>query len=148
MSHNLRALAASPTIPRPTSAPRLLWRPLSYSLSVSFLIKTFHEAFFGDRALLNKLRLLIFDIEVIKKFYPDQYCLNEYIKSIKEIIIKYNNSAVETIEMALKFMRNHDYDEILYYWNSLDYLTQQELTSQSKINKMVSKLDPIPLNNH
>jgi len=126
------------TIDHPTyrySDPRL-------NLMEAFLVQTFHEAIFGKRALVNKLRMLIFDIEIIKKFYPEKYNLPEYAESIKEAITGYNESAIETIELALKFMQEHDYDDILYYWTTLNYLTQQELSAQSKIDKKISNLTP------
>jgi len=126
------------TIDYPTyrySDPRL-------NLMEAFLVKTFHEAIFGKRALVNKLRMLIFDMEVIKKFYPEKYNLTEYAESIKEAITGYNESAIETIELALKFMQEHDYDDILYYWTALNYLTQQERSAQSKIDKKISTLTP------
>lgn len=126
------------TIDRPTyrfTDPRL-------NLMEAFLVKTFHEAIFGNRALVNRLRMLVLDTEIIKKFYPEKYNLAEYAESIKEAITRYNESAIETIKIALRFMQKHSYDDILYYWNALDYLTQQELSAQAKTNKLITTLTP------
>ena len=107
--------------------------------------KDLSEAIFGEPALVNKLRTLVFDLQVIRKFHLAEYDIKQYAKSIKEAVIKYNESALETIEIALKFMRNHAYEDILYYWNALDFLSQQELSSQSKIDRIISTLAPEPI---
>ena len=122
--------------------PTYRYRDSRLNLMEAFLVKTFHEAIFGKLALVNKLRMLIFDVEVIKKFYPEKYNLAEYAESIKEAATRYNESAIETIELALKFMRKHSYEDILYYWSVLEYLTQQELSAQSKVDKTISTLTP------
>ncbi|MCW4044222.1 MAG: B12-binding domain-containing radical SAM protein [Candidatus Bathyarchaeota archaeon] len=114
------------------------------NLMEAFLVKTFHEAIFGESALVNQLRMLLFDIEVIKKFYPEKYRLSEYAEAVKNAVTRYNESAIETIEMALKFMRQHSYDDILYYWDALDFLTQQELAAQSKVDQLINTLTPNP----
>ena len=115
------------------------------NLMEAFLVRTFHDAIFGEPALVNKLRTLVFDLQVIRKFHLAEYDIKQYAKSIKEAVIKYNESALETIEIALKFMRNHAYEDILYYWNALDFLSQQELSSQSKIDRIISTLAPEPI---
>ncbi len=107
-----------------------------------FLTKTFHEAFFGSLALVNKLRMLYLDVQIIGKFYPERFNLDEYAKSVKEAIISYNNSALETIEIALNFMRKHDYKDILYFWKTLEVLTQQEISAQLAIDKRIKNLSP------
>jgi len=82
------------------------------------------------------------DVQIIGKFYPERFNLDEYAKSVKEAIISYNNSALETIEIALNFMRKHDYKDILYFWKTLEVLTQQEISAQLAIDKRIKNLSP------
>jgi anaerobic magnesium-protoporphyrin IX monomethyl ester cyclase len=107
-----------------------------------FVTKTFHEAFFGSSAIVNKLRLLYLDVEIIRKFYPNRFNLDEYANSLRNTIIDYNESALETLEIALNFMRKHDYEDILYFWTTLEFLTRQEISSQSSIDKRITTLVP------
>jgi hypothetical protein len=91
---------------------------------------------------VNKLRMLVFDVEVLNKFYPEDYDLEEYATALKEVIVRNNESALETIGIALKFIKEHDYKDILYYWSMLEYLSQQELEAQSRINDSIDALMP------
>lgn len=107
-----------------------------------FLTKTFHDAFFGSLALVNKLRMLYLDVQIIGKFYPERFELNEYANSVREAIISYNNSAIETIERVLNFMRKHDYKDILYFWGTLEFVSQQEISRQLALDKRIKLLNP------
>lgn len=104
-----------------------------------FLSKSFHNAIF-EGGVVNKLRMLIFDLEVLNRFFAEKYDTETYEKSVKDLVIRYNESALETMELALRFMKKHDYKDILYYWTTFEFLVQQELEAQSKINASIDML--------
>lgn len=107
-----------------------------------FLAKSFHNANFETNGVVNKLRMLIFDLEVLNRFFPGKYDTEQYEKSIKDLVKRYNHSTLETIELALRFLKKHDYEDILYHWDAFEFLMQQELKTQSQINSQVEMLIP------
>lgn len=107
-----------------------------------FLAKSFHNAIFETNGVVNKLRMLIFDVEVLNRFFAEKYDTEKYEKSIRDLVIRYNESALETIELALRFMKKHDYGDILYYWDTFEFLVQQELEAQSQISASIEMLVP------
>jgi len=107
-----------------------------------FLVKSFHDAIFDTDGVVNRLRMLLFDVEVLRKFFPERYDIEEYEKSLRTLIISYNESALETIDIALRFMKKHDYRDILYYWDTFEFLSQQELDVQSRISASIDTLVP------
>jgi len=112
------------------------------NLMEAFLVKSFHHAIFHPDGIVNRLRMLLFDVEVLRKFFAERYDIEEYEKSLRNLIIRYNESALETIDIALRFMKKHDYKDILYYWDTFEFLSQQELIVQSRINASIDTLIP------
>jgi len=68
--------------------------------------------------------------------------MEKYEKLIRDLVMSYNESALETIELALRFMKKHDYEDILYYWDTFEFLVQQELEAQSRISASIEMLVP------
>jgi anaerobic magnesium-protoporphyrin IX monomethyl ester cyclase len=116
------------------------------TLMEAFLSRTFQETFFGETALLNKLQFYDFDVEVLKKFYSQKVDVKLYEQSVAEEIVRYNQSVLETVGMALNFISNHDYEDALFNWEALNYLSRQEHLVEAEIEKELMQLEPQRLN--
>jgi len=112
------------------------------NLMEAFLGRCFHNALFGNHGIVNKLQLLAFDVEVLNRFFSERYDVPAYEKAVKQLTNRFNESALETIEIALKFMREHDYDDIIYYRDSLEFLAQQEQDIHASIAEAARRIVP------
>ena len=104
--------------------------------------KAFHDAFFDSSGLVGRRQMFKFDCKVLEKFYPDKFNAEAYSKRLKHLMQRYNNSALETLNLALNFVEKHSYKELLSYWEILETLVHEELEVQSKINSSLNNLTP------
>lgn len=122
--------------------PNYTYKDSRICLLESFFIKTFNDVLFSDDGLVNILQLAKFDSVVLEKFFSDKYDTQTYSKSIKELTNRFNESALETMSMAVKLMEKLSYEEILYYWEMLEMLSMQELNVQKDIISKLRSLSP------
>ena len=106
-----------------------------------FLSKCFHDAIFDPKGVVNKLRILLFDVEVLNRFFIEKYDVKQYEESVRKLVMRYNESALETIRLAHDFLKKHDYEDVLRYWDAFELLAQQELNVHSEINRSMENLD-------
>jgi anaerobic magnesium-protoporphyrin IX monomethyl ester cyclase len=110
------------------------------NLFEAFTAKTFHNLLFKDDGLSNKIQSAKFDYVMLDKFFPDKYDTKAYGNSIKKLTNKSNDSALETFHMAVEFMEDRSYEDILDGWDMLEMLAQQELDFQSEIEEELDQL--------
>jgi radical SAM superfamily enzyme YgiQ (UPF0313 family) len=122
--------------------PNYRFRDPKLNLLESFIIKSFHDAMFRTDGVVNKLRMRIFDVEVLHRFFFRRYDIEDYEDSLNNLITRYNKSALETIGLSLRFVKKYDYKDILTHWDAMEYLTQQELEVQSRISATIDTLAP------
>jgi anaerobic magnesium-protoporphyrin IX monomethyl ester cyclase len=108
----------------------------------AFVYKAFHDAFFGSSGLVGRMQMFKFDCRVVEKFYPDKFDVERYSKQLNHLIQRYNDSALETLTLALNFVEKHSYKEILRNWGILETLANEELEVQSKIHSLLTNLNP------
>jgi anaerobic magnesium-protoporphyrin IX monomethyl ester cyclase len=126
-------------------SPNYSYKDPRINLLESFFIKTFSEMIFSEDGLVSLLQSAKFDSVMLKKFFPDKYDTQTYSMCIKNLTNRCNESALETMSMAVKFMKKLSYEEILYNWEMLEMLGQQELNVQKDIKNEAKLLSPIEL---
>lgn len=127
------------------SSPNYSYKDPRINLLESFVIKTFSDMIFSQDGLVNLLQSAKFDSIVVKKFFSDKYDTQLYSKCINSLTNRCNESALETVSLALKYMKKRSYEEILYHWEVLEMLSQQELDVQKDIKSKVRLLNPVEL---
>jgi radical SAM superfamily enzyme YgiQ (UPF0313 family) len=126
------------------AAPNYTYHDKRLLVLEAFVYKAFHDAFFGSSGLSGKFQMLKFDNKVLEKFFPGQFNLDVYSQRIKQLTQRYNDSALESLNLALDFIEKHSYEEILHYWWLIENLVQEELEAQSRISASLSRLTPKP----
>jgi anaerobic magnesium-protoporphyrin IX monomethyl ester cyclase len=111
----------------------------------SFFVKAFNNMIFSNDGLVNRLQFAKFDSVALEKFFPNRYDTKKYSNNIRNLIKRCNESALETMSMAVKFMEKRSYEDILYYWEVLEMLVQQELNVQEDIKRKIEMLSPTEL---
>ncbi len=110
-----------------------------------FFVKAFNNMIFSNDGLVNRLQFAKFDSVALEKFFPNRYDTKKYSNNIRNLINRCNESALETMSMAVKFMEKRSYEDILYYWEVLEMLVQQELNVQEDIKRKIELLSPTEL---
>ncbi len=108
----------------------------------AFVFKTFQNAFFGVSGLSGRLSMLRFDCEVLKRFHPSKFNIEEYDKQITHLTQEYDASALKTLNTALDYLEGRDLARLEGNCSFLDQLTKLELAAQSKIEISVNSLYP------
>lgn len=127
------------------AAPNYSYHDKRLQMLEAFVYKAFHDAFFGSSGLSGRFQMLKFDHKVLDKFYPGQFNLEVYSQRIKHLTQRYNDSALETLNLALDFIEKHSYEEILHYWWIIENLVHEELEAQSRISALLNRLTPKPM---
>lgn len=104
-----------------------------------FLSRTFHSRNFDRDGLVNQLQMIAFDTIFCERFFPDTYGCR-YAEEIRELTRQSNELALETMNLAVKFMENRSYQEILDDQHVLQYLTQRELCAELYISAALNRL--------
>ena len=106
-----------------------------------FSSKVFNFRNFNREGLVERLRIAKFDSMILNKFLSDKYDVYTYEKSLKELIQKSNDSALETLNIALNFMKKRKEDEIYSNWVLLEQLASEERYRESYITSSLDKLE-------
>ena len=125
--------------------PNYSYEDKRVALLERFVIKTFNDMMFGEDGLVSLILCAKFDSVVLEKFFSDKYDTQKYSKSVRSLTNRCNESALETMSLAVKFMEKRSYEEILYHWEMLELLGQQELDVQKDIIEKIKSLNPIEL---
>jgi anaerobic magnesium-protoporphyrin IX monomethyl ester cyclase len=127
------------------AAPNYNYRDKRLQMLEAFVYKAFHKAFFASSGISGRLQMLKFDNKVLERFFPGQYNLEDYSRRIKHLTRRFNNSALESLELALGFIQKQSYEENLNHWWTIENLVSEELEEQSRINALVGRLTPRPM---
>ena len=126
-------------------APNYSYEDTRIGLLERFFINTFREMIFKEEGIVYLLQCAQFDSIVLEKFFSNKFDTQTYSKSIKNLTNRWNESTLETMNLAVNFMEKLSYEEILLYWEMVEMLTQQELNIQKDIKEKVKNLNPIEL---
>jgi len=102
--------------------------------------RAFGPIAFNAKGLVDQLRRAKTDAVVVGKFLPSSCNIASYAESVKKLTTVFNESAFETMRKSLEFMAIRSYEDILYYWDILDMLCEQELEAQQQIATALGKL--------
>lgn len=105
-----------------------------------FFYQTFNFRNFNKGGLVERLRFAKFDSCIIKKFFPTEYNAQIYANSIRDLIQRSNESALETMSIATHFIEKFDEKKIMDNWHILERLSQEEYTVEKQITKELDQL--------
>jgi anaerobic magnesium-protoporphyrin IX monomethyl ester cyclase len=105
----------------------------------SFFSQVFHFRNFHVNGLVNLLQLAKFDTAVLAKF-SDRQDTPQYKQAVQDLTRQCNESALETMSLAVRFMKERDYGEILQTWQILQYFGQKEVETQRQITEALHRL--------
>lgn len=106
--------------------PRLGWLQL-------FLSQTFNFRNFDERGLVERLRFAKFDSIVVERFFSDRFGAADYQKQVRELIRRCNESALNTLSLAAKFVDALTEEQIIDRWPLLDRWAHAELEEEARI---------------
>ncbi len=105
-----------------------------------FLSQAFHTRNFDDKGLSERLRFAKLDVAVVRKFFSDQYSAEAYAASVRELIRRSNEEALEKMSMAVRFMAERTQSEIIDDWLALALLTQEEKAAEVQLSAVLERL--------
>lgn len=106
-----------------------------------FSSKVFNYRNFGKDGLVERLRVAKFDSMILNKFFSTKYDVSEYDERLRDLIQKSNDSALETFNMAVNFMKKRNEDEIYSDWILLDQIAEDERCREANITTELDKLE-------
>jgi len=117
-----------------------------------FISKTFNFRNFSNSGLVEQLRFAKFDCYLLQKFYANQFDIQLYEDTIKDLITRCNTTALETLSMATRFIEEHTEEEIISNWTMLEHLREKEQSAEVLIGQTLDQLlrsyefySPVPL---
>jgi radical SAM superfamily enzyme YgiQ (UPF0313 family) len=106
-----------------------------------FVTKTFNFRNFNQEGLVERLRFAKFDGMILKKFFPQRYDAQSFEEAVKDLIQKSNDSALEILAMATRFMKERDEEEIYRCWPLLESLAGEELEAEEGVTLSLDRLE-------
>jgi anaerobic magnesium-protoporphyrin IX monomethyl ester cyclase len=126
-------------------SPNYAYEDSRIGLLETFIGQTFHNMLSYPSGLAANLQIAKFDFIILDKFFSDEYDTKAYAKSIRKLTVRCNESVIETLNLAIKFMENRSREEILSYWDMMELLGKQELSVQSRIIEDLDHLAPVKI---
>jgi hypothetical protein len=108
-----------------------------------FVYSAFHDAFFGSHGLVGRMQMFRFDCKVVEKYYKTRCAVDRYSQELRQLMKRYNDSALETLNLALNFIEKQSYEENLSDWIMLNILVNEELKVHSNIHSLLDNLAPL-----
>jgi radical SAM superfamily enzyme YgiQ (UPF0313 family) len=105
-----------------------------------FFTQTFHFRNFDNNGLVERLRYAKLDAIVLKKFFSHKYDTEQYSKSIQDLIRQSNDVCLDTMSLAVNFMKRLDESEIFNHWQFLETLIQEEKSIEIQITSSLDYL--------
>jgi radical SAM superfamily enzyme YgiQ (UPF0313 family) len=105
-----------------------------------FFTQAFHSRNFANDGLVERLRHAKFDAIVLNKFFSDKYNTDTYARTIRDMIQRSNNLALENMSISANFMDKRNENEILDNWQFLQHLAEQEKFAESQISSYLDWL--------
>lgn len=135
-----KRLAAEKRLEGTIACPDYRFLDSRLDLLQTFYSQTFNFRNFDERGLVERLRFAKFDACVVEKFFSKKYNTAAYHSSVRELILKSNESALETMSLAATFVENHTFSEIIDNWHMLEELCLQEKRVERLISTALDEL--------
>lgn len=97
----------------------------------SFCADAFHARNFHPEGTVNRSRLALFDAEILERFFPGEFAVDEYRRSIRNITAEGNARAVSAMRAVLSFLAGRPFEYALAEW-----YTVSEIVSQVRAQEM------------
>ena len=123
-----------------TSTPDYVYDDKRLELLELFFTRTFSHRNFDAGGLANLIQLAKFDLFILTRFFPDRYDLDAYKTKLLAYINRCNDSILETMSTALRFMEALSYHDIVANWGFLGNLSQQEMHLQYGLETALKQL--------
>lgn len=123
-------------------APNYSFKDRRIDLLEVFFSQAFSSSMYDKNGLVYQLQHAKVDAIIIDKYLPEKYDARAYIERIKSLTKTFNESCVETMRMAVKFIESRSYEEVLYYWEMLDLLSAQEHDTQERVSSALKNSIP------
>jgi anaerobic magnesium-protoporphyrin IX monomethyl ester cyclase len=107
--------------------------------------QSFHDLIFGHEGLGKSLGSARFVVNVLRKFFPGQYDVDDYEREMCRLTRQCNNTALDTLDNAVEFMEAHTRDEALNSWWLAELLISQERMHEACLKKELSQVSPVPV---
>jgi kynurenine formamidase len=78
---------------------------------------------------------------ILKKFFSQRYDAQSFEEAVKDLIQKSNDSALEILAMATRFMKERGEEEIYRRWPLLESLAGEELEAEEGITLFLDRLE-------
>jgi anaerobic magnesium-protoporphyrin IX monomethyl ester cyclase len=106
----------------------------------AFFSQTFNYRNFDDGGLVERLRFAKFDACVLRRFDPHGYDVDLYEATVKKLIRRCNESALDAMTFALAFIEGNSEDKIMQHWQVLHGIRQRELATEQEITSHLDRL--------
>jgi radical SAM superfamily enzyme YgiQ (UPF0313 family) len=123
-------------------APNYSFRDKRLDLLEVFFSQAFSSSMYDKSGLVYQLQLAKADALIIEKFLPEKYDAMAYAERVKSLTQIFNESCVETMRLAVKFMESRSYEDVLYYWEMLNILSAQECDVQERVSSALKNSIP------
>ena len=123
------------------SAPDYDYPDRRLGLLEIFFNQAFHKSLFDENGIVSMLQMAKYNAVIKSKFFSKQYD-PQYLKSVQKITNRFNESAIETMRKVIGFMEDKEYEDVLFYWDMLNILLNQELKVQEEIENEIERLLP------
>ena len=95
---------------------------------------------FDVHELVERLRFAKFDSIVVQRFFSDRFDAEAYQKHVRELIRRCNESALNTLSLAAKFVDALTEEQIIDRWPLLDRWAHAELEEEARIGADLDRL--------
>ena len=124
------------------ASPDYTYEDYRLSLLQLFFSQVFNFRNFNSDGLLERLRFAKFDAINCRKFFSDKYNTKAYTEQVRDLIRQSNESALETMSLALDFIKERKKEEILSNWWFLNNLAQEEIEMELRISSFLEQVIP------
>jgi len=122
------------------AAPDYDYRDPRLNLLQLFFTQAFHYRNFENNGLVERLRHAKFDGIVLNKFFGHEFDTGSYIQAIQGLTRASNETCLENMSMAIRFMEQRKESEILDDWQFLDRLVSEENELDARVTSALDYL--------
>jgi hypothetical protein len=104
-----------------------------------FFLRAFNTYLSGN-GLASRLKMAKFDTIILDKFFPDLYETQTYSEAIRDLTCQNNASVLNTINYAVNFIEDHNYEEIISNWGALENIAKDGKIMELKIAEALNQV--------
>jgi radical SAM superfamily enzyme YgiQ (UPF0313 family) len=104
-----------------------------------FFLRAFNTYLSGN-GLASRLKMAKFDTIILDKFFPDLYETQTYSEAIRDLTCQNNASVLNTINYAVNFIEDHNYEEIISNWSALENIAKDGKIMELKIAEALNQV--------